>query len=605
VPPTDAELVGKTRDGDWSAFSQLVDRYRDAVCGLAYHHLRDFDRVQDAAQETFVRAWQYLSQLRRPDRFAPWLRRIAATVSIEFLRRRARQAISLDTDQTHTTSARQQSPDEDVERLAARMVVQDALARLPDPSRLTVTLYYINGYSHGEIAHFLGLPINTVRTRLRRAKHKLREEMIAMVTDVLQSGRPDPAFTRQVVEEAMRQGDDAHKAHATADALRHYDEALIAADKLPAGPDRQRLEMDLLWKKGGASEFSPGWSEAVKLYEQALALARELGDEALQARMLAHIGVTRSNMGERDAARDAYAAALDLYRSLGDKSGQGMTSFWIASLHLFDKQPAPARPHLKRALALLEAAGSHEWVAVCRAALDLIRAVPANRFPSLVEYSATCVGIRKEGRVVSFHSEPGVGFSELADAPAIFSISDVFHQIGQLHTFLDPAVPVRKGWSGDAFSYSYRPLKAAVTVKSDSESVTVPAGSFDNCLLTEQVTTASDLPDDADGKKKDLNRRHRCGTRRAWFARGVGLVQLHVERGDGVTAVIQLQDFTVAGRPRTHLPLALGNSWSYGWADAPADFIAKDIYRVDARKGPLWYLAHHSYIYPSPGPRRR
>jgi len=306
-------------------------------------------------------------------------------------------------------------------------------------------------------------------------------------------------------------------------------------------------------------------------------------------------------MGERDAARDAYTAALRLYRSLGDKSGQGMTSFWIASLHLADKRPADARPLLKKALALLDAAGSHELAAVCRAALDLVRQVPARRFPSLVENSATCVVLEKKGRAIGFHSEPGIGQSELGDAPAIFSVGDVFHQIGQLHTFLDPAVPVGEGWSGDAFSYSYRPLHAAVTAKSDSESVTVPAGSFDNCLLTEQVTTESDLPDDADDKKKDLSRRHCCGTRRAWFARGVGLVQLSVQRGDGLAATIQLQDFRVAGRPRTYLPLALGNSWTYGWADAPAHFTARDIHRVDARKGPLWYLAHHSYIYPSAG----
>ena len=203
-----------------------------------------------------------------------------------------------------------------------------------------------------------------------------------MVTDVLQSGRPDPGFTKQVIEEATRRADDARKAHATADALRHYNDALAALDDLPAGAEQQRLRMDLLWKKGGASEFSPGWPEAVKLYEQALALARDLGDKPLQATMLAHIGVTRSNMGERDAARDAYTAALDLYRSLGDKSGQGMTSFWIASLHLADKRPADARPLLKKALALLDAAGSHELAAVCRAALDLVRQVPARRFPS-------------------------------------------------------------------------------------------------------------------------------------------------------------------------------------------------------------------------------
>jgi len=595
VQGDDGQLVARTLQGEPAAYSELVGRYRDAVCGIAYHHLGDLDAAQDAAQEAFVRAYVRLRQLRDPGKFAPWLRQIATTVCLDLLRRKADEVLSPEVGRQQPRPA-----EDDLEQLTARMVVREALAKLSDKSRLTVALYYINGYSHGEIASFLDVSINTIRTRLHRAKKQLRQEMITMVSDVLQEGRPDEEFVGRVVREAISRGHEAREAHATGEALQHYDEALEALEKMPPGPERQKLKMDLLWSKGGASEFSPGFAEAVAIYEQALKIAGELGDRTAQANMMAHVGVTSSNAGDPEKARRCYEKAQELYHELGDPGGEGVCLFWQASLHLFAKEPAQARPYLEQAIPLLRAARSREWVATCRAALALLREVPEKKLPEMIEYSATCALLAETPSMAKFLREPGVGHSELADAPGMYSIGDVFWQVGHAEKLLDLSVEVGGSWSGDAFSYSLQPLKAVVTVKSKSEGVTVPVGSFSDCLLTEQVTTESDLPDKGEERQKELNRKYLCGRRRAWYAPGVGLVQLQVLRGDGVEALIQLNEFSVHGGENEYLPLARANRWVYTWVGAPARFVARDVYRVAGRSGQTRFLEHYSYVYPGP-----
>lgn len=142
-----------------------------------------------------------------------------------------------------------------------------------------------------------------------------------------------------------------------------------------------------------------------------------------------------------------------------------------------------------------------------------------------------------------------------------------------------------------------QPLKGVMHVVSDSEVIEVPAGKFKQCLLLEQVTEESDLPDDADEKRKRLNREIYCGTRRIWFAPGVGLVQLHVLISDGKEATIQLQDYHIEEPSKDYLPLAIGNTWTYGWAGVPEEYVAREKYRVYANQNDLWYLENWNYVY--------
>jgi hypothetical protein len=115
------------------------------------------------------------------------------------------------------------------------------------------------------------------------------------------------------------------------------------------------------------------------------------------------------------------------------------------------------------------------------------------------------------------------------------------------------------------------------------------------------VTSEGDPPaerapaDEAAERQKELNRKFLCGTRRAWFAPGVGLAQLDVRTGDG-EACLQLREFSVPEPSRDYLPLAIGNGWVYGWADVPTEYIAREVYRVTAQAQERWYLEHYHYL---------
>jgi len=176
------ELVARTLAGDTSAFGELVTRYREGVSRLCYHYLASPEEAQDATQETFVNAYLRLPQLRDADRFAPWLRRIAANLCTELLRRRSRKEVSLGDADTEKAPQASLARDADLGRLTARTVVQEAFGRLPEKSRLTAKLFYIAGYSRQEIADFLQIPEGTVRSRLHHAKQQLRKEMIRMMS---------------------------------------------------------------------------------------------------------------------------------------------------------------------------------------------------------------------------------------------------------------------------------------------------------------------------------------------------------------------------------------------------------------------------------------
>jgi RNA polymerase sigma factor (sigma-70 family) len=596
---TDEELVRQALAGESAAFAELVDRYRDAVCGVAYHYLGDFDAAQDAAQEAFVKAYLHLSQLRDASKFGPWLRRIAAAECLGALRRRGDLTVSIEEIERQSTATAASDAESESDRLAARLVVRETLGRLSDKTRLTLTLFHINGYSHAEIADFLEVPLNTVRSRLQRARKQLREEMITMVSDVLNEGKPDEEFTPEVIEEIMRRGGEAWTANAHADSLRYYDEALEALDKAPPSAERERLRIKALRGKAFAVPFLRGWEEQIRIYREALAVARETGERWWQAATLETIAAAYANMQQREAAEKHSRQALRIYRELGDAPGQARCMLQLGGRRLHARETASARHYFKQALPLFEVSDHPEGVAGCRAALDLFAEIGEDKFRSLLGWGAGTVGIDARDGVLANRWGSGHG-SVSNEVPAPLSVHDVFSQISHLWTFLDLTLPVGGSWSGNAHSMSHQPLRATVTVRSNTESVAVPAGTFARSLLTEQVTTESGLPDDAPEDVKQHNRRQSCGTRRAWYAPGVGLVQLHVERSDGVQALIQLKEFSVQGESSDYLPLAIGNTWAYGWADSPAAWVAKETYRVTGHKGDRWYLEHYMYCYKEP-----
>src|ERR1051326_1696545 len=148
----DGGLVVSARGGDRHAFATLVERYRNAVYGLAYHFVGDFEAARDIAQDVFVRAFGRLGDLREPDKFSPWLRQMTANECRQWQRSEQRRRTATCSEPPAAAGALSAND------LATRIAVRQALACLSDDSRLAIVLYYFHGCSLREIAAFLDAP---------------------------------------------------------------------------------------------------------------------------------------------------------------------------------------------------------------------------------------------------------------------------------------------------------------------------------------------------------------------------------------------------------------------------------------------------------------
>ncbi len=174
-PNDETECIARAQSGDKAAYGQLVQRYRRLVVSVAYHHGLDLAEAEDAAQETFVKAWLALPRYREAiGSLRAWLCRIAINTARD-AHRRERPVQELDEQMMD----RDNNPAEHAEKNAEAMAVRRALDRLPDASRAALILREYEGLSYSEIATALGVPIGTVMSRLSFARGRLRELLIA------------------------------------------------------------------------------------------------------------------------------------------------------------------------------------------------------------------------------------------------------------------------------------------------------------------------------------------------------------------------------------------------------------------------------------------
>jgi RNA polymerase sigma-70 factor (ECF subfamily) len=171
---SDGELLVRVAGRDREAFEVLYHRYIRSVFGLALQRLRDRERAEDAAQETFAAVWRSAGSY-KPERgpAAPWLYAIARNAVVDRLRARD----DLPVEPPEMTSD-EPGPAERAESSYVSWRVHRALETLPVREREVVELAYWSGLSQSEVASFLDIPLGTVKTRTRSA--------LAHLADVLE-----------------------------------------------------------------------------------------------------------------------------------------------------------------------------------------------------------------------------------------------------------------------------------------------------------------------------------------------------------------------------------------------------------------------------------
>ncbi|NJP04958.1 MAG: sigma-70 family RNA polymerase sigma factor [Chloroflexaceae bacterium] len=179
-------LVEAGQRGDIEAFNQLVEMYERRVYNLCYRMLGDADSAADATQDSFLSAFRHLQRFRGGS-FRSWLLRIATNTCYDVLRsRKRRPTISLDAARESEDGMIPfdppdpgESPDEFALRRERSKVLEEAIAALPEDQRITVILSDVQGLSYNEIAEITGSNLGTIKSRLSRARARLRDVLKA------------------------------------------------------------------------------------------------------------------------------------------------------------------------------------------------------------------------------------------------------------------------------------------------------------------------------------------------------------------------------------------------------------------------------------------
>ncbi|MEV5978330.1 sigma-70 family RNA polymerase sigma factor [Streptomyces sp. NPDC052114] len=166
---TDTELVTRSRSGDREAFAELVARHRAKVYAVCLRVTGNPEDAADAAQETLTRTWRGLVGFHGTARFSTWLYRITVNAALAEVERRAARPRPAGLDM----------PDEAydapavAERVVTTLSVQAALDRVPPEFRAAIVLRECLGCSYAEVGEILGIPLNTVKSRISRARQAL------------------------------------------------------------------------------------------------------------------------------------------------------------------------------------------------------------------------------------------------------------------------------------------------------------------------------------------------------------------------------------------------------------------------------------------------
>lgn len=183
--PSDQELIERVRLRDHAAMAVLYDRYARAVYSLALHMLREPRAAEDVTQDAFLTFWQHpASYVAERGAFGPWILRVTRNRAIDVLRRGSRErsmpTMQYDSgDQATTFEERIVDPEPDpIEQIWSRTVavrVRAALQELTPPQREVVELAYFRGMTQSQMAAHLGIPLGTIKTRVRTALRRLAE----------------------------------------------------------------------------------------------------------------------------------------------------------------------------------------------------------------------------------------------------------------------------------------------------------------------------------------------------------------------------------------------------------------------------------------------
>jgi RNA polymerase sigma-70 factor (ECF subfamily) len=173
------ELIIRAKRGDLGAFESLYEIYKGPIYRTALAITGDRPAAEEILQDTFLRAFRHLDNIREGVSLSPWLYRIAVNLAYDWTARRRRGPVALESVIEHLIAPMTASPEQKVEQRELYSLVYEALEKLEFKQRATLVLFYLHDFSLAEVAEIMDCPVGTVKSLLHYALENLRRELLA------------------------------------------------------------------------------------------------------------------------------------------------------------------------------------------------------------------------------------------------------------------------------------------------------------------------------------------------------------------------------------------------------------------------------------------
>ena len=181
MPPSSEEikLIIRAKCGDLEAFEGLYEIYKGPIYRTALAITGDRPAAEEILQDTFLRAFKHLDNIREGVSLSPWLYRIAVNLAYDWAARGRQRPVALESVIEHLVAPMAASPERTVEQRELYNLVYEALEKLEFKQRATLVLFYLHDFSLAEVAEIMDCPVGTVKSRLHYARENLRRELLA------------------------------------------------------------------------------------------------------------------------------------------------------------------------------------------------------------------------------------------------------------------------------------------------------------------------------------------------------------------------------------------------------------------------------------------
>jgi RNA polymerase sigma-70 factor, ECF subfamily len=185
---TDQEVVALARQGREAAYRELIGRYERPVFSLIYRLVRDREKSEDLSQETFIKVMNALDRYDPSYKFSSWIFKIAHNTSLDHLRKKEPEMLSLEGSPHAETAAdaeasvitaisTEESPEDYASSRELGGLLEAAVAKLRPEYRTAVILCHVEGRPYEEIAEIMEVPLGTVKTYIHRARNELKQHL--------------------------------------------------------------------------------------------------------------------------------------------------------------------------------------------------------------------------------------------------------------------------------------------------------------------------------------------------------------------------------------------------------------------------------------------